>query len=61
MNIEGNVITASNGMVFVDINDNIVGNKLSLGCNDTANNYREMSFAEAEELAVDEEAENGIQ
>lgn len=61
MNIKGNVITANKGMVLVDVNNNIIGNKLSLGCGDAVENYSEITIVEAEEMIANEETEDGIQ
>ena len=42
------VLTAEEGMVFKSkLNGDILTNKLYLGCNDTADNYEEISEVEA--------------
>ena len=61
MIIDGNTITAESGMVLINANGDVVGNKLSLGCGDTVENYSEITITEAEEMFANEEAENGIQ
>lgn len=54
------IITADDGNVFRSKNDgNILTGKLYLGCNDSADNYEEISEAEA--YAETEETENGVQ
>ena len=60
------VLTAETGMVFKSkLNGDILTNKLYLGCNDSADNYEEISeveaYAETESDTVQEEKENGIQ
>ena len=60
------VLTAETGMVFKSkLNGDILTKKLYLGCNDTADNYEEISeveaYAETESDTVQEEKENGIQ
>ena len=58
------VLTAETGMVFKSkLNGDILTKKLYLGCNDTADNYEEISEVEAyaESNTVQEEKENGIQ
>lgn len=53
------IITADIGNVFRSKNDgNILTGKLYLGCNDSADNYEEIS--EVEVYAETKEAENGI-
>lgn len=58
------VLTAEEGMVFKSkISGDILTKKLYLGCNDTADNYEEISEVEAyaESNTVQEEKENGVQ
>ena len=60
------ILTAENGMIFRNkISGAILTKKLYLGCNDTADNYEEISeveaYAEAESDTVQEEKENGVQ
>lgn len=58
------VLTAETGMVFKSkLNGDILTKKLYLGCNDTADNYEEISEVEAyaESDTVQEEKENGVQ
>ena len=60
------VLTAETGMVFRNkLNGDILTKRLYLGCNDTADNYEEISeveaYAETESDTVQEEKENGIQ
>ena len=58
------VLTAETGMVFKSkLNGDILTNKLYLGCNDSADNYEEISEVDAcaESDTVQEEKENGIQ
>ena len=60
------VLTAEEGKIFKSkISGDILTNKLYLGCNDTADNYEEISeveaYAETESDTVQEEKENGIQ
>ena len=58
------VLTAETGMVFKSkLNGDILTNKLYLGCNDSADNYEEISEVEAyaESNTVQEEKENGVQ
>ena len=60
------VLTAETGMVFKSkLNGDILTNKLYLGCNDSADNYEEISeveaYAEAESDTIQEEKENGVQ
>ena len=53
------IITADDGNVFRSkISGDILTAKLYLGCNDSADNYEEIS--EVEVYAETEEAENGI-
>lgn len=61
MTIDGNTITAESGMVLINVDGDVIGNKLSLGCGDTVENYSEITIAEAEEVIANEEAEDGIQ
>jgi len=60
MTIDGNTITAEGGMVLINVDGDVIGNKLSLGCGDAAENYSEITIAEAEMGFADEEAEDGI-
>ena len=60
------VLTAEEGKIFKSkVSGDILTKKLYLGCNDTADNYEEISeveaYAEAESDTVQEEKENGIQ
>ena len=58
------VLTAETGMVFKSkLNGDILTKKLYLGCNDTSDNYEEISEVEAyaESNTVQEEKENGVQ
>lgn len=60
------ILTAETGMVFRNkFSGDILTKKLYLGCNDTADNYEEISeedaYAETESNTVQEEKENGIQ
>ena len=58
------VLTAETGMVFKSkLNGDILTNKLYLGCNDSADNYEEISEVEAyaESNTVQEEKEDGVQ
>ena len=60
------VITADTGNVFRSkISGDILTDRLYLGCNDSADNYEEISeveaYAEAESNTVQEEKENGVQ
>ena len=58
------VLTAETGMVFKSkLNGDILTNKLYLGCNDSADNYEEISEVDAyaESDTVQEEKENGVQ
>ena len=60
------VITADTGNVFRSkISGDVLTDRLYLGCNDTADNYEEISeveaYAEAESDTVQEEKENGVQ
>ena len=58
------ILTAEEGMVFKSkISGDILTNKLYLGCNDTADNYEEISEVEAyaESNTVQEEKEDGVQ
>lgn len=61
MTIDGNTITAESGMILINVDGDVIGNKLSLGCGDAAENYSEITIAEAEEMIADEETEDGIQ
>ena len=58
------ILTAEEGKIFKSkISGDILTNKLYLGCNDTADNYEEISEVEAyaESNTVQEEKENGVQ
>lgn len=60
------ILTAEEGMVFKSkLNGDILTKKLYLGCNDTADNYEEISeveaYAETEGDTVQEEREDGVQ
>ena len=58
------VITADTGNVFRSrISGDVLTDRLYLGCNDSADNYEEISEVEAyaESDTVQEEKENGIQ
>ena len=58
------VLTAKTGMVFKSkLNGDILTKKLYLGCNDTADNYEEISEVDAyaESDTIQEEKENGVQ
>ena len=60
------VLTAEEGKIFKSkLNGDILTKKLYLGCNDTADNYEEVSeveaYAEAESNTVQEEKEDGVQ
>ena len=58
------ILTAEEGMVFKSkLNGDILTKKLYLGCNDSADNYEEISEVEAyaESNTVQEEKENGVQ
>ena len=58
------VLTAEEGMVFKSkVSGDILTKELYLGCNDTADNYEEISEVEAyaESDTVQEEKENGVQ
>ena len=58
------ILTADEGMIFKSkISGDILTKKLYMGCNDTADNYEEISEVEAyaESNTVQEEKENGVQ
>ena len=58
------VLTAEEGKIFKSkISGDILTKKLYLGCNDTADNYEEISEVDAyaESDTVQEEKENGVQ
>ena len=58
------VLTAETGMVFKSkLNGDILTKKLYLGCNDSADNYEEISEVDAyaESDTIQEEKENGVQ
>lgn len=52
MTIDGNTITAESGMVLINADGDVIGNKLSLGCGDAVENYFEITIAEAEEQQI---------
>lgn len=57
------ILTAEEGMVFKSkVSGDILTKKLYLGCNDSADNYEEISEVEAyaESDTVQEEKENGV-
>ena len=59
------VLTAEEGKIFKSkISGDILTKKLYLGCNDTADNYEEISeedaYAETESITVQEKTENGV-
>ena len=57
------ILTAEEGMVFKSkLNGDILTKRLYLGCNDTADNYEEISEVEAyaESDTVQEEKEDGV-
>ena len=58
------ILTAEEGKIFKSkVSGDILTKKLYLGCNDSADNYEEISEVEAyaESNTVQEEKENGIQ
>ena len=58
------ILTAETGMIFKSkLSGDILTKELYLGCNDTADNYEEISEVEAyaESNTVQEEKENGVQ
>ena len=58
------ILTAEEGKIFKSkLSGDILTKKLYLGCNDTADNYEEISEVEAyaESNTVQEEKENGVQ
>ena len=58
------ILTAEEGKIFKSkVSGDILTNKLYLGCNDSADNYEEISKVEAyaESNTVQEEKENGVQ
>lgn len=58
------ILTAEEGMVFKSkVSGDILTKKLYLNCNDTADNYEEISEVDAyaESDTVQEEKENGVQ
>ena len=58
------ILTAEEGKIFKSkVSGDILTNKLYLGCNDSADNYEEISEVEAyaESNTVQEEKENGVQ
>lgn len=59
------VLTAEEGKIFKSkVSGDILTKKLYLGCNDTTDNYEEVSevetYAEAKSDTVQEEKENGV-
>ena len=60
------ILTAEEGMVFRSkISGDVLTDRLYLGCNDSADNYEEISeveaYAETESDALQEKTENGVQ
>ena len=60
------VLTAEEGKIFKSkISGDVLTKKLYLGCNDTADNYEEISeveaYAETESDTLQEKTENGVQ
>ena len=58
------ILTADEGMIFKSkISGDILTKKLYMGCNDTADNYEEISEVDAyaESDTIQEEKENGVQ
>ena len=58
------VLTAEEGKIFKSkISGDILTNQLYLGCNDSADNYEEISEVDAyaESDTIQEEKENGVQ
>ena len=58
------ILTADEGMIFKSkISGDILTKKLYMGCNDTADNYEEISEVEAyaESDTIQEEKEDGVQ
>ena len=58
------ILTADEGMIFKSkISGDILTKKLYMGCNDTADNYEEISEIEAyaESDTIQEEKEDGVQ
>ena len=58
------ILTAETGMIFKSkVSGDILTKKLYLGCNDSADNYEEISEVEAyaESDTVQEEKEDGVQ
>ena len=57
------ILTAEEGKIFKSkVSGDILTNKLYLGCNDSADNYEEISEVDAcaESDTVQEEKENGV-
>lgn len=48
------VITAANDNVFITKDNIVLSGQLYLGCNDSAENYKEISLAEAEMITNEE-------
>lgn len=48
------VITADNDNVFITKDNIVLSGQLYLGCNDSAENYKEISLAEAEMITNEE-------
>ena len=58
------ILTAEEGKIFKNkVSGDILTKRLYLGCNDTADNYEEISEVDAyaESNTVQEEKENGVQ
>ena len=60
------ILTAEEGKIFKSkVSGDILTKRLYLGCNDTADNYEEISeveaYAVAERDALQEKTENGVQ
>ena len=58
------ILTADEGMIFKSkISGDILTKELYMGCNDTADNYEEISEVEAyaESDTIQEEKEDGVQ
>ena len=54
------VITAEEGNVFITKDNLVLSEKLYLGCNDSADRYKEISLTEAEMINNEAEEENGV-
>ena len=60
------IITADEGKIFKSkVSGDVLTDRLYLGCNDSADNYEEISeveaYAESKSDTVQEEKENGVQ